>query len=160
MESSIDLYADEYANDYAEGDNDLEQEIDNQNEGLENEENENKDDEEKKKIKPKRVVRNPRPKLDLDLLKGRKGLLCLEGYFKNKKFRGRGYEEQDLRYIMKTYEYWCHRLFPKFPFDDCLSKLEKLGTKKNVQVFKIIYFVSVCIIWHDIIHIFYFCFFY
>ncbi|KRT84103.1 hypothetical protein AMK59_813, partial [Oryctes borbonicus] len=45
------------------------------------------------------------------------------------------HEEEDLRMIMKTYEYWCHRLFPKFSFDDCLAKLEKLGTKKDVQVY-------------------------
>lgn len=141
METSIDLYAEEYVNDYAEiSDDNIEQEVEgeNQTELVENEdpETENNEDntEEKRKVKPKRIIRNPRPKIDVETLKSSKGLLCLQGYFQNKKFKGRGFEEQDLRTIMKTYEYWCHRLVPKFSFDDCLAKLEKLGTKKNVQV--------------------------
>ncbi|GJQ66412.1 hypothetical protein Trydic_g4426 [Trypoxylus dichotomus] len=135
MDPSIDLYAEEYADDYAEAiEDNVEQEIENENqtEGVENEEQEDK---ENKKVKPKRIIKNPRPKLDLESLKSHKGLLYLEHYFKNKKFKGKGHEEEDLRIIMKTYEYWCHRLFPKFSFDDCLAKLEKLGTKKNVQVY-------------------------
>ncbi|KAI4468571.1 timeless interacting-related [Holotrichia oblita] len=141
METSIDLYAEEYVDDYAEAsDDNLEQEVEGENqieaenENLETENNED-NTEEKKKVKPKRVIRNPRPKIDVETLKGSKGLLCLQSYFENKKFKGRGSEEQDLRTIMKTYEYWCHRLVPKFSFDDCLAKLEKLGTKKNIQVY-------------------------
>lgn len=86
-------------------------------------------------MKPKRVIRNPQPKLDAERLKGPRGLAALEGYFKNVKFKGPKHEEEDLRKIMKIYEYWCHRMFPKYPFDDCLAKLEKLGTKRPVQVF-------------------------
>lgn len=88
------------------------------------------------------MIRNPQPKLNLETLKGKKGLLTLQGYFEKGKFKGKGHEEEDLRTMMKTYEYWCHRLFPKFTFDDCLDHLEKLGTKKGVQVRFIIRYCS------------------
>lgn len=98
-------------------------------------EDKDKDAEERKVVKPKKVVRNPQPKLDAELLKGPRGLMALQTYFSNKKFKGKGHEEEDLRTVMKTYEYWCHRMFPKYSFDDSLAKLEKLGTKKNVQTY-------------------------
>ncbi|KAJ8976863.1 hypothetical protein NQ317_014258 [Molorchus minor] len=47
--------------------------------------------------------------------------------------RGRGQEEHDLNLLMKTYEYWCHRLIPKFSFDDCITRLETLGSKRATQ---------------------------
>ncbi|RZC40069.1 Swi3 domain containing protein [Asbolus verrucosus] len=86
----------------------------------------------KETVKPKRVVRNPQPKLNAMTLKGKRGLTALPSYFDRVKYKGRGYEEQDLSVILKTYEYWCHRLFPKYPFDDCISKIEKLGSKRAV----------------------------
>lgn len=84
--------------------------------------------------KPKRVIKNPQPKLNAETLKGPRGIHTLPQVFEKVKFKGKGFEEQDLNLLMKTYEYWCHRLFPKFSFDDCLAKIEKLGTKKAVQV--------------------------
>lgn len=84
--------------------------------------------------KPKRVIKNPQPKLNAETLKGPRGIHTLPQVFEKVKFKGKGYEERDLNLLMKTYEYWCHRLFPKFSFDDCLARLEKLGTKKAVQV--------------------------
>lgn len=93
------------------------------------------DDEDKKKtVKPKRVIKNPQPKLNEETLKGPRGLPAIEKHFERVAFKGRGYEEHDLNILMKTYEYWCHRLFPKFPFDSCLQRLEKLGTKRATQV--------------------------
>lgn len=88
----------------------------------------------RKEAKPKRVIRNPQPKLNVDTLKGPRGLHILPKVFENVKFKGRGHEEQDLNLLMKNYEYWCHRLFPKFAFDDCLARIEKLGYKKTVEV--------------------------
>ncbi|XP_050306035.1 uncharacterized protein LOC126743115 [Anthonomus grandis grandis] len=84
-------------------------------------------------VKPKRVIRNPRPKLNEDTLKGPRGLTALPKYFERVKFKGKGHEKEDLNNIMKTYEYWCHRLFPKYPFDTCIEKIENLGKKKAVQ---------------------------
>ncbi|KAF7266701.1 hypothetical protein GWI33_019993 [Rhynchophorus ferrugineus] len=90
-------------------------------------------EEQKKVVKPKRVVRNPQPKLNEETLKGVRGLSAIESYFERARFKGKGYEDKDINVIMKTYEYWCHRLFPKFPFDTCIERLEKLGTKKATQ---------------------------
>lgn len=67
-------------------------------------------------------------------LLGVRGLTAIENYFERVKLQGKGYEDNDLNVIMKTYEYWCHRLFPKFPFDTCIEKLETLGSKKATQV--------------------------
>ncbi|KAJ3648832.1 hypothetical protein Zmor_020604 [Zophobas morio] len=98
----------------------------------ENEEGETAEEANKTTVKPKRVIRNPQPKLNAETLKGKRGLATLDSYFDRVKFKGRGHEEQDLGVILKTYEYWCHRLFPKYPFDECISKIESLGTKKPV----------------------------
>uniref|UniRef100_V5G6U4 TIMELESS-interacting protein n=1 Tax=Anoplophora glabripennis TaxID=217634 RepID=V5G6U4_ANOGL len=87
----------------------------------------------RKEVKQKRIVKNPQPKLNEQTLKGPKGLAAIESYFEKVKFKGRGYEEQDLNILLKIYEYWCHRLFPKFPFDSCIARLEKLGTKRATQ---------------------------
>lgn len=90
----------------------------------------NKDEENKQVVKPKKKIKNPQPKLNEQRLMGPRGLQALEGYFERVKFKGKGYEEQDLNVLMKTYEYWCHRLFPKYPFDSCIARLETLGSRK------------------------------
>lgn len=83
-------------------------------------------------VKPKRVIRNPQPKLNEQTLMGPKGLSALESYFDRVNFKGKGHEEHDLNMLLKTYEYWCHRLFPKYPFDSCIARLETLGFKRAV----------------------------
>lgn len=83
-------------------------------------------------IKVKKV-RNPQPKLDSQRLKGARGIQTIEGIFEKVKFKGRGHEEEDLKTVLRGYEYWCHRLFPKFKFEDCIEKIERLGSKKDVQ---------------------------
>ena len=81
------------------------------------------------------VVRNPLPKLNAERLKGPKGIQTIEKYFEGFKFYGKGYEKLDLDRVMKRMEHWAHRLFPKLEFDDFVERLEKLGTKKELQVF-------------------------
>ena len=44
------------------------------------------------------------------------------------------YQASDLRLLMQRYEYWAHRLFPKFPFVDVVEQVESLSAKKLVQV--------------------------
>ncbi|KAK1127344.1 hypothetical protein K0M31_003887 [Melipona bicolor] len=83
----------------------------------------------------KHIIRNPLPKLNTERLKGPKGIHTIEKYFEDFKFHGQGYEKLDLDRIMKRLEHWGHRLFPKLYFDDFLERLEKLGTKKDLQVF-------------------------
>lgn len=83
----------------------------------------------------KHIVRNPLPKLNTERLKGPKGIHTIEKYFEGFKFHGQGYEKLDLDRVMKRLEHWGHRLFPKLDFDDFLERVEKLGTKKDLQVF-------------------------
>lgn len=87
------------------------------------------------KVKPKRVIRNPQPKFNEGTLRGQRGLLALSRISKRIKMKGRGHEKEDLSAIMRTYAYWCHRMFPKYPFGDCIEKLEKLGTKKGTVAY-------------------------
>ncbi|XP_072388836.1 uncharacterized protein [Diabrotica undecimpunctata] len=96
-----------------------------------------KDDDEtkKKEVKPKRKILNPIPKFDTQTIRNSKGLPAITGHFKDIKFKGKGYEEHDLNILMKTYEYWCHRFYPKFTFDDTIGRLEWLGNKKATQVY-------------------------
>lgn len=96
----------------------------------------NKDEENKEVVKPKKIKKSTQPKLNEQRLMGPRGLQALEGYFERVKFKGRGHEEQDLNTLMKTYEYWCHRLFPKYPFDSCIARLETLGSKKILLIHK------------------------
>ncbi|XP_044264289.1 TIMELESS-interacting protein [Tribolium madens] len=98
----------------------------------ENNENEAESATASKPVKARRVIRNPQPKLNAERLKGPRGLSALESHFDRVKYKGKGYEEQDLGVILKTYEYWCHRLFPKYPFSECIAKIEQLGSKKAV----------------------------
>lgn len=87
------------------------------------------------RVEPKkRTVQNPRLKLDPERLKGPRGIAVIENAFKDFKFCGKGHEREDLNRVMKRLEHWAHRLYPRFQFDDCLDKIEKLGQKKAVQV--------------------------
>jgi len=81
------------------------------------------------------VVRNPVPKLNTERLKGPDGIHTIEKYFEGFKFYGKGHERMDLDRIMKRLEHWSYRLFPKYHFDDFLTRVEQLGTKKDLQVF-------------------------
>lgn len=85
-------------------------------------------------VKPKRVVKNPMPKLDLIRVAGPRGIPALPKYFKNVKFQGKGHEKEDLDMLLKHLEHWAHRLYPRFPFKNVLEDLEKLGNKKPVKV--------------------------
>uniref|UniRef100_A0A182QBW8 TIMELESS-interacting protein n=1 Tax=Anopheles farauti TaxID=69004 RepID=A0A182QBW8_9DIPT len=81
----------------------------------------------------KKVVRNPQNLLNEAKLCGPRGISALHEHFKDFKFRGKGYEASDLDRMMRRYVHWAHRLYPKFHFDDCVAKIQKLGTKKTVQ---------------------------
>lgn len=96
---------------------------------------EQEDDQGDKKVKPKRRVTNPMPKLDVLRLTGPRGVAIVEKLFSDFKFYGPGYEARDLKRIMQRFELWGNRLFPKYQFDDLLEKVEKLGNKKQVANF-------------------------
>jgi len=84
-------------------------------------------------VAKKKIARRPRPKLDVDRLTGPKGLDELCNLFKNEKFKGKGYEFDDLDTLMHKFEYWAHRLVPHMAFDDFIEKSENLGGKKPIK---------------------------
>lgn len=72
-------------------------------------------------------------RLNVERLKSDRGIHTVENYFKNMKFRGKGYERDDLNAVMKRLEHWAHRLYPNYTFDDFVAQVEKLGRKKELQ---------------------------
>lgn len=53
----------------------------------------------------------------------------------NKKplFRGRGYEEQDLKNMLRMYKDWGFNLYPGLSFTDLLNSIERLESKPKVR---------------------------
>lgn len=84
-------------------------------------------------IKPKKPKRKL-VTLNAERLKGPRGIVAIDDFFQNIKVRGKGYEKEDLNDVMKRLEHWCHRMFPKYHFDDSLTKIERLGRKKEVAL--------------------------
>ncbi|XP_052894200.1 protein TIPIN homolog [Anopheles moucheti] len=83
----------------------------------------------------KKTVKHPRNLLNEAKLCGPRGIIALKDHFKDFKFHGKGHEASDLNRLMRHYEHWAHRLYPKFHFDDCMAKIEKLGHRKLVQMY-------------------------
>lgn len=67
-------------------------------------------------------------------LKGDRGIIAIEDFFKTFKPKGKGHEKHDLNDIMKRLEYWSHRMFPKYHFDDSLGRIDQLSKKKEIIV--------------------------
>nr|CAD7454635.1 unnamed protein product [Timema tahoe] len=134
-----DIYRDDLIGDP----NDLEEIIEGDLDDPQNEDNDNQDeiagegnqpDPTGTPVEPKkRKVLRPQPKLNAERLKGPRGIATLENVFKDFKFQGKGYEKHDLDRVMNQMKHWAHRLYPRFQFDDCLEKIEKLGHKKPLQ---------------------------
>ncbi|KAF5396801.1 hypothetical protein PHET_10185 [Paragonimus heterotremus] len=62
------------------------------------------------------------------------GLPALLDAFKKVHFRGKGFEFQDLDRLLFVYEAWAHRLMPKLSFPDIIERLEKVGSRREIQV--------------------------
>ncbi|XP_078048907.1 TIMELESS-interacting protein [Augochlora pura] len=129
---------DDIVAEYERHDLDAEQNTEERDIGSDNEENQDQNNV-PRRVDPssskKPSVRNPIPTLNADRLKGPKGLQTIEKYFEGFKFYGKGHEKSDLDRILKRMEHWSHRLFPKLEFDTFLERVEKLGTKRDLQVF-------------------------
>ncbi|XP_043643080.1 protein TIPIN homolog [Drosophila teissieri] len=82
----------------------------------------------------KRAVRNPRPRLTVETLRGPRGIQTIEDYFKDIKFKGKGYEKADLDEVLRRLQHWGHRMYSTYTFDDVLNNIERLGKKKPLQV--------------------------
>lgn len=91
------------------------------------------DPDDPKAPKPKRIVQNPRPKLDVDrLLDGEKGLIRLIDESRTILYEP-GKEIENLRKTMTLLQHWSHRLFPKYTFKDFMDKCETLGKKRPLK---------------------------
>ena len=44
------------------------------------------------------------------------------------------YKVADLQFLMKQYEHWANRLFPKYTFKDVTQRIERLSTTKEFKV--------------------------
>ncbi|KAM9069553.1 TIMELESS-interacting protein [Sarcophilus harrisii] len=84
-------------------------------------------------VATKKAVKRNLPKLDAQRLISERGLPALRHAFDNVKFKGKGYEAEDLKTLIRHMEHWAHRLFPKLQFEDFISRIEHLGNKKEVQ---------------------------
>ncbi|OON21928.1 replication Fork Protection Component Swi3, partial [Opisthorchis viverrini] len=82
----------------------------------------------------KKTVQHPRPKLDPQILLSDKGLPALLEDFKKVRFRGKGFEFQDLDRLLFVYEAWANRLLSKSSFPEIIERLEKVGTRREIQV--------------------------
>lgn len=47
--------------------------------------------------------------LNVERLKGPRGIIAIDDFFSDIKFKGKGYEKQDLDDVMKRLEHWAHR---------------------------------------------------
>lgn len=100
--------------------------------------NDSEQEEAGEKVKPpvkKRIVKNPRPKLNKDRLAGPKGIPELLRMSKNVHWRGKGQELHDLDTTMSLLEHWSHRLFPQMDSNNFFSNLERLGMKREIQTY-------------------------
>lgn len=88
-----------------------------------------------KVIRPKRVVKNPRPKLNSDTLKSARGLVALRDAQKSLVLKGKGHELEDLNKIMFTLEHWAHRLHPHLNIDDFYERCAKLGSQRLISTY-------------------------
>ncbi|KAL1429901.1 hypothetical protein MTO96_015401 [Rhipicephalus appendiculatus] len=107
-------------------------------ESVEAEGNGSEQEEAGEKVKPptkKRVVQNPRPKLNKDRLAGAKGIPELLRMSKNVHWRGKGHELHDLDTTLSLLEHWGHRLFPQMDSNNFFSNLERLGMKREIQTY-------------------------
>lgn len=86
-----------------------------------------------KEPKKKRVVLNPRPKLDDErILSDERGLPELLRMANNITFKP-GKEFSSVKKTLALLELWSHRLFPKYTFEDFLTKSEGLSSKRPIK---------------------------
>lgn len=113
MDHSIDLYNDfDDEQDARAGDSD--DAAGPQDSDGENGDNQNvgSDGEQKQEVQPKiKVVKAKRQMNTLNVLKlkGPRGIIAIDDFFENMKFKGKGYEKEDLDSVMKRLEHWAHR---------------------------------------------------
>lgn len=77
-----------------------------------NQNNVGSDGEQRQEVQPKiKVMKAKRQMNTLNVLKlkGPRGIIAIDESFENIKFKGKGYEKEDLDSVMKRLEHWAHR---------------------------------------------------
>jgi len=118
-------------------DDDVDRQNQSGNEQENNDGNVGSDNDGKQEVDPAIKIKKPKRKLvtlNPERLKGPRGIIAIDEFFTNIKLKGKGYEKQDLNEVMKRLEHWSHRMFPKYHFDDSLTKIERLGRKKEIAL--------------------------
>ncbi|KAG0747234.1 hypothetical protein G6F16_010933 [Rhizopus arrhizus] len=72
-------------------------------------------------------------KFDENLLLSSKGIPRLKNEAPFLRFEGKGYEEHDLKKLMRYYQLWANNLYPKFRFTDFAKKVTKPASTKAVK---------------------------
>lgn len=91
------------------------------------------DPDQPKPPKIKKIVQNPRLKLDVDrLLSEDRGLSELLRMSSDITFKP-GHEVKNMKSTLALFELWAHRLFPNYTFEDFLNKCETLGKKRPIK---------------------------
>lgn len=83
------------------------------------------------------VVVKTRPaqaKLDVERLCSDTGIPSLRTRAKTFRFKGRGHELADLDKFIEHYQFWCHEMFPKAKFRDCVKMIKKVGRSRQMKV--------------------------
>ena len=88
----------------------------------------------------KKVVRRQKVFTE-EILAGRDGLVRIyEDFPRDDLFRGRGYELQDMKRLLKLYKEWGFQMYPGLAWPDLLSRCETFGhrikTKNSMQVIR------------------------
>ncbi|KAK6518481.1 chromosome segregation in meiosis- protein [Arthrobotrys conoides] len=79
-------------------------------------------------------TRKPKVKLTEDRLLGPDGIPYLQEHAAQKiKFKGKGHEIGDLERLLKFYQIWADKLYPKAQFKDAIDMIEKMGSSRGMQ---------------------------
>ncbi|OCH94933.1 Swi3-domain-containing protein [Obba rivulosa] len=78
--------------------------------------------------------RKPVPRLDEARLLGADGFPALVKQAKNFHPRGKGQELADLNSLLKVYQFWTQKMYPKTQFRDTVHRVEKLCHSKRMHV--------------------------
>ncbi|KLO14697.1 Swi3-domain-containing protein, partial [Schizopora paradoxa] len=73
-------------------------------------------------------------KIDENRLLGKDGFPALVKQVKSFKPRGKGNEQADLNKLINMYQFWSHKMMPKWTFSDTVNRVEKVCRSKRMTV--------------------------
>jgi hypothetical protein len=84
----------------------------------------------------KRKRRQSIVRLDYEKLSSDKGLPSLLRSLTKLKFKGYGFEKEDLAKLIRFYEHWAYTLYPRVSFTAVIERVERLCSDKRLKVSK------------------------